>query len=81
MHSNKILTVAVLAASIPAFLSACSSPTGRGTEVTRFHLEQPIERQAVALEAGENVDVDSIEYGNYRQIVTAELNETGNQCC
>lgn len=76
IHSKIVLrvTVAVVAALM---LGACASPAQRGTEVTRFHLNQPITQQSVHIAPGEGMDDSSIEYSSYRQIVATQLTTLG----
>ena len=54
--------------------TACTPGVQRGTEVTRFHLDQPIPEQSVSLKA---VDDNSIELASYSELVAAELARIG----
>jgi hypothetical protein len=59
-----------------ATLAACATSQPR-TEITRFHLNQPIPAEAVLIEAAASADPVSLEYQTYEQYVTAELSKLG----
>jgi hypothetical protein len=52
-----------------ALVAGCMTPGPRGTEVTRFHLDQPIPAQAVTMEPADTAVADSLEYRQYAAIV------------
>jgi len=58
-------------------LAGCASSASRGTEVTRFHLNQPIASQSVQVVPGPGQKAESIEYKSYLQIVKDQLTATG----
>lgn len=58
-------------------LAAACSTTQRGTEVTRFHLEEPIAAQAINIEPADPADANSLEFQTYAEIVGAELARLG----
>ena len=65
-HSLTILTASALA------LAACAT-TPSGTEVTRFHLGQPIARSTIALVPADASQPFSLEYRTYADAVAREL--------
>ncbi len=56
-----------------ALVAACTTPSQRGTEVTRFHLGQVIPAQAVNLEPADSEREPSLEYQQYAAIVAQQL--------
>jgi len=60
-----------------AFVAACASSNSRDTEVSRFHLDKPIAKQPVYLKPADGTKADSLEYGQYASIVSAELAALG----
>lgn len=58
-------------------LAAACTTTPRGTEVTRFHLDEPIAAQPVNIEAAPGGDANSLEFRAYADIVAAELARIG----
>lgn len=68
------------AAALAGFglLAACQTPgMQQGTQVTRFHLEQPIPSQQVAIEPASPADADSLEFRTYADIVAEQLGRLG----
>ncbi|MCA1748426.1 MAG: DUF4136 domain-containing protein [Parasphingopyxis sp.] len=57
--------------------AACSTTTPRGTEVTRFHLGEPIAAQAITIEPANEADANSLEFQTYADIVATELARIG----
>lgn len=68
---------ALLALVALALVSACSSSPQRGTEVTRFHLGEPIPPQVINIEPTDPAEKDSLSYRNYSAVVASELARTG----
>ena len=65
-----------------ASLAGCSSMGGRetsggGTDVTSFHLGQPIARGQISVEAFDPADVNSPEFGAYSAAVQSQLTRLG----
>lgn len=58
-------------------LAAACTTTPRGTEVTRFHLNEPIAPQAINIEPANEADANSLEFQTYSDIVNAELARIG----
>ena len=54
-------------------LAACAAPPERGTEITRFHMNEPIPPQTVVIVPGEGMQADSIEFNTYKGIIADEL--------
>lgn len=72
----KNLLVKAAAVAGIGLLAACTTGQ-RGTEVTRFHIEQPIAPQPFNIEPGDPADADSLEFRTYAEIVAAELAQLG----
>jgi hypothetical protein len=77
---TKHLTLLALAAA----LAGCASTTaggGRGgpTEVTRYHLGQPIAPAAIAIEPAMKADANEMEFQTYSDAVAGELARLGFQ--
>ena len=70
-HLNRIALLICLTT-----LAACATSQPR-TEITRFHLNQPIPAEAVLVEAAASVDSVSLEYQTYEQHVISELSKLG----
>ena len=62
---------------IAASLAACSTPGSFGTDVTRFHLNQPIARGEIAIQAIDPADTNSLEFRTYADAVARELTRLG----
>ena len=60
-----------------ALVAACATPSQRGTEVTRFHLGQPVPAQAINMEPADPENEGSIEFRQYAAIVSQELASIG----
>lgn len=75
---KKTLSRAVAIAGL-GLLAACQTSGGvqRGTQVTRFHLNQQIPVQAIAIEPGESSDAGSLEFRTYADIVAEQLSRIG----
>lgn len=72
MHNlNRIALLLFLAT-----LTACASSKPR-TEITRFHLNQPIPAETVRVEPAGSTDTVSLEYQTYEQYVVDELSRLG----
>ncbi|MEE4185750.1 MAG: DUF4136 domain-containing protein [Gammaproteobacteria bacterium] len=71
------LSLRLTALALVALTTACASSNSRDTEVTRFHLGTPIERQAVIIEPADAANADSLEYQQYFGIVASELAAAG----
>jgi hypothetical protein len=68
--------------AVLTILSGCASLRGggastAGTDVTRFHLGQPIARASIAVEAFEPADANSPEFRSYATAVGQELTRLG----
>jgi len=70
-HLNRIALLICLTT-----LAACATSQPR-TEITRFHLNQPIPAEAVRVEAAESAASVSLEYQTYEQYVIDELSRLG----
>lgn len=57
--------------------AACTTGVPRGTEVTRFHLGEPIAAQNINVEPANPADENSLEFQTYSEIVTGELARLG----
>ena len=73
----KKLLIRAVALTALATLAACATPGQRGTEVTRFHLGQPIAVQAFNVEPADRADENSLEFNAYADIVSGELTRLG----
>jgi len=78
----KALIACASAALAAASLAGCTTGAGggaatRGAEVTRFHLNQPIARGQIAIEAFDAADANSIEFRSYAAAVARELSRLG----
>ena len=78
----KALIACAGAALALASLAGCTTNTPGGgatrpTEVTRFHLNQPIARGQIAIEAFDAADANSIEFRSYAGAVARELGRLG----
>jgi len=63
---------------LAAFLVAACTSTGQsGTEVTRYHLDQPIAPQSTAVEISSTTEGSNNQIGDYTEIVAAELTALG----
>ncbi len=60
-----------------AMLPGCVTPLPSGTEVTRFHVEQPIARETVAIRAANPEAQGSLEYRRYEAILAEALTGAG----
>lgn len=65
---GRFATIAML-----GLVTACATPGQQGTEVTRFHLDQPIAGQPFTVEPAEGGDPNSLEFRTYADIVAAQL--------
>ena len=70
----KSITTLTALATILLLASACTSTNKHATEISRFHLDNPIPAQPVNIKASEN---GSIEFKNYSDIVASELAKNG----
>ncbi len=68
---NRIALLLCLAA-----LTACATSKPR-TEITRFHLNQPIPAEAIRVEAAASANPASLEYQSYEQYIIDELSRLG----
>jgi len=66
----------ILSAAALLPLAACQTATAP-VEVTRFHLDQPLERGTVVLEPAPGGDRQSLEYQTYAAAVARELQRVG----
>ena len=71
---NKLAYVALLAGL--GLTAACQTGPS-GTEVTRFHLGEPIPAQGVTIEPADPAEENSLEFRTYAGIVAAELARHG----
>ncbi|MFZ4688469.1 MAG: DUF4136 domain-containing protein [Polymorphobacter sp.] len=73
------MRVSILRAALPlaAVLALAGCMSNSGTEVTRFHLGQPIPSDAIALVPGPGADAKSLEFRRYAAIVAADLDRAG----
>lgn len=71
---NPLLSAALLAT--PLALGACAT-TGAPVDVTRFHLDQAIERGSVLVEPAPGGDPESLEFKTYADSVQRELQRVG----
>lgn len=70
------LRAGVMAVSLA--LAGCASTGGSsGTEVTRFHLNQPIARGPIAIEAADPQDDGSLEFQTYSGAIARQLQQLG----
>ena len=67
----------IAAVSALALTAACTTPTQRGTEVTRFHLGEVIPAQAINVEPADPGREASLEYQQYSAIVAQQLATIG----
>lgn len=56
-----------------ALVAACTTPSQRGTEVTRFHLGQTIPAQAINMEPADPEQGNSLEFRQYENVVAQQL--------
>jgi hypothetical protein len=70
----KSITTLTALATILLLASACTSTNKHATEISRFHLDNPIPAQPVNIKASGN---GSIEFQNYSAIVATELAKNG----
>ena len=66
----------ILALGTAASLSACASGPS-GTDVTRFHLSQPVQRGSVYLEPVDGTRAGTLQFRQVAGAVAAELGEIG----
>ncbi len=59
-----------------ATLTACATSKPR-TEITRFHLNQPIPAEAIRVEAAASANPASLEYQSYEHYIIDELSRLG----
>jgi hypothetical protein len=71
---NRLFVLIATFILITSLATACTSSSKRGTEVTRFHLDDPIPAQAVNLK---DIEDNSIEMSSYTELVTTELARIG----
>lgn len=62
---------------LAASLSGCATSDQYASNVTRFHLNQPIARGAIAVEAANPADTASIEYRGYAATIGRQLARLG----
>lgn len=67
----------IAALALIGLAAACASTTPRGTEVTRFHVGEPIPAGTVAIAPADAADAGSLEFRTYADIVAAELARLG----
>jgi len=60
-----------------ALVAACTTPSQRGTEVTRFHLGQIIPAQAINMEPADPEQENSLEFRRYEIVVAQQLESIG----
>lgn len=60
-----------------ALVAACTTPSQRGTEVTRFHLDQALPAQAVTVEPANSEGENSLEFRQYAAVVARQLANLG----
>lgn len=70
----KLRSIAILSAL--SALAACATPTPP-VNVTRFHLNQPIERGTVLVEPAPGGNAQGLEFGAYAAAVTEQLQRNG----
>ncbi len=58
-------------------LAGCATSGPRGTEVTRFHLDQTIAPQVINIEAADSSAADSLAFSSYSNVIAAELKIIG----
>ncbi len=76
----KAVFVRVCLLCLAASLAGCQTSGGgvyQGADVTRFHLNQPIARGQIAVEAADPADANSIEFRTYQAAVARQLSRLG----
>lgn len=73
----KKMIVRISALAALSLTAACTTPAQRGTEVTRFHLDQPVPAQAINIEPADPEHGNSLEYRQYASIVAQRLATLG----
>ena len=69
----KVRFTRLAAIALLASVAACTTAGPRGTEVTRFHLDEAIAPQAITIEPANAGDASSLEFRTYADIVAAQL--------
>lgn len=74
-----IVRSAAFAIVSATLLASCATGGGgmSGIDVTRFHLDQPVARGAVFVEAARPADAGTLEFRGYADAVAAELRRAG----
>lgn len=65
------------ALALMASLAACTTSGSGPTDVTRFHLNQPIARGQIAVEPTDPADANSLEFRTYATAVERQLTRLG----
>ena len=68
--------LSITGAAAALALAGCAT-TQRSAEVTRFHLDQPIPADSIALLAGPGIDPNGLEFRGYADAVARELAAVG----
>ena len=75
MRSIPVATLAVATLALAALLAGCATPPA--TEVTRFHLGQPIPSDTIVLVPAPGGDANSLEFRSQAAIVARDLDTVG----